>query len=43
MSCELLEEKVRSSVIKKFIDSCPNEPVMTDEEIAAEVNAVRFG
>lgn len=29
--------------IEKFIKSCPQTPVMTDEEIAAEVNAVRYG
>lgn len=29
--------------IEKFIKSCPSTPVMTDEEIAAEVNAVRYG
>lgn len=26
-----------------FIASCPKEPLMTDEEIQAEVNAVRYG
>lgn len=37
--------KVRSrrSSIENFINSCPKSPVMTDEEIAAEVNAVRYG
>ena len=37
--------KVRSrrNSIEKFINSCPTSPVMTDEEIAAEVNAVRYG
>lgn len=29
--------------IEKFVKSCPSTPVMTDEEIAAEVNAVRYG
>lgn len=29
--------------VQKFIDSCPKVPMMTDEEIAAEVNGVRFG
>lgn len=33
----------RRTSVKKFIDSCPSEPLMTDEEIAAEVNAVRYG
>ena len=37
--------KVRSrrSLVEQFINSCPETPLMTDEEIAAEVNAVRFG
>ena len=37
--------KVRSrrSLVEQFINSCPKTPLMTDEEIAAEVNAVRFG
>ena len=29
------------SVVQKFVDSCPKAPMMTDEEITAEVNAVR--
>ena len=33
----------RRASIERFIKSCPKTPVMTDEEIAAEVNAVRFG
>lgn len=33
----------RRKSIEQFVDSCPQEPVMTDEEIAAEVNAVRYG
>ena len=33
----------RRASIEKFIQSCPKTPVMTDEEIAAEVNAVRYG
>ena len=33
----------RRASIEQFIKSCPNDPVMTDEEIAAEVNAVRYG
>ena len=32
----------RRASIEKFIKSSPQTPVMTDEEIAAEVNAVRF-
>ncbi len=37
--------KVRSrrASIENFINSCPESPVMTDEEISAEVNAVRYG
>ena len=33
----------RRASIENFIKSCPTSPVMTDEEIAAEVNAVRYG
>ncbi|MBQ8958814.1 MAG: hypothetical protein IJ057_10035 [Bacteroidales bacterium] len=33
----------RRSSIEKFIKSCPQTSSMTDEEIAAEVNAVRYG
>ena len=33
----------RRASIEQFINSCPKTPVMTDEEIAAEVNAVRYG
>ena len=33
----------RRASIEQFIKSCPNTPVMTDEEIAAEVNALRYG
>ena len=33
----------RRASIEQFIKSCPKTPVMTDEEIAAEVNAVRYG
>ena len=32
----------RRASIEQFINSCPHTPVMTDEEIAAEVNAVRY-
>ena len=32
----------RRASIEQFINSCPQTPVMTDEEIAAEVNAVRY-
>ena len=33
----------RRASIEQFIKSCPQTPVMTDEEIAAEVNAARYG
>ncbi len=33
----------KRSIVQKFVDSCPEVPMMTDEEIAAEVNAVRYG
>ena len=33
----------RRTSIEQFIKSCPKTPVMTDEEIATEVNAVRYG
>ncbi len=33
----------KRSIVQKFIDTCPKKPMMTDEEIAAEVNAVRYG
>ena len=32
----------KRSIVQKFVDSCPKTPMMTDEEIAAEVNAVRY-
>ena len=35
--------RTRRSSVERFIKSCPKSPVMTDEEIAAEVNAVRYG
>lgn len=33
----------KRSIVQKFVDSCPKTPMMTDDEIAAEVNAVRYG
>ena len=33
----------KRSIDQKFVHSCPKTPMMTDEEIAAEVNAVRYG
>ena len=33
----------RRTSIDRFINSCPTSPQMTDEDIAAEVNAVRYG
>ena len=38
---EMLAYIMRAS-IEQFINSCPQAPVMADEEIAAEVNAVRY-
>ena len=35
--------RTRRSSIERFIESCPSTPQMTDEEIAKEVNAVRYG
>ena len=32
----------KRSIVQKFVGSCPKTPMMTDEEIAAEVNAVRY-
>ena len=32
----------KRSIVQKFVHSCPKTPMMTDEEIAAEVNAVRY-
>lgn len=32
----------KRSIVQNFVDSCPKAPMMTDEEIAAEVNAVRY-
>ena len=34
--------RTRRELIERFIASCPKEPLMTDEEIQAEVNAVRY-
>ncbi|MBR5061608.1 MAG: hypothetical protein IKX24_05630 [Prevotella sp.] len=33
----------RRTSVERFINSCPKTPQMTDEEIQAEVNAVRQG
>jgi len=33
----------RRTSVERFIESCPKTPQMTDEEIQAEVNAVRYG
>ena len=33
----------RRTSIERFINSCSKTPQMTDEEIQAEVNAVRYG
>ena len=35
--------RTRRELLDRFIASCPKEPLMTDEEIQAEVNAVRYG
>ena len=32
----------KRSIVQKFVDSCPKVLMMTDEEITAEVNAVRY-
>ena len=32
----------KRSIVQKFIDSCPQKPMATGDEIAAEVNAVRY-
>ena len=34
--------RTRSTSVERFIKSCSKKPQMTDEEIAEEVNAVRF-
>ena len=33
----------RRTSVERFINSCPKTPQMTDEEIQAEINAVRQG
>lgn len=33
----------RRTSVERFINSCPKTPLMTDEEIQAEINAVRSG
>lgn len=33
----------RCTSVERFINSCPKTPQMTDEEIQAEINAVRQG
>lgn len=33
----------RSTSVERFVNSCPKTPQMTDEEIQAEINAVRKG
>ena len=33
----------RRTSVERFINSCPTSPLMTDEEIQAEINAVRQG
>ena len=33
----------RRTSVERFIESCPKTPQMADEEIQAEVNAVRYG
>ena len=33
----------RHTSVERFINSCPKSPQMTDEEIQAEINAVRYG
>ena len=33
----------RRTSVERFIESCPKTPQMTDEEIQAEVKAVRYG
>lgn len=33
----------RRTSVERFISSCPKTPQMTDEEIQAEINAVRKG
>ena len=33
----------RRTSVERFINSCPKTPLMTDEEIQTEINAVRMG
>lgn len=33
----------RRTSVERFINSCSKSPQMTDEEIQAEINAVRYG
>lgn len=33
----------RRTSVERFVNSCSKTPQMTDEEIQAEVNAVRYG
>ena len=33
----------RRTSVERFINSCPKTPLMSDEEIQAEINAVRYG
>jgi hypothetical protein len=33
----------RRTSVERFINSCPKSPQMTDEEIQAEINVVRYG
>lgn len=35
--------QTRESLVEKFISSCPETTDITDEEIQAEVDAVRYG
>lgn len=35
--------QTRDNLVEKFIASCPKDVDITDEEIQAEVNAVRYG
>lgn len=34
---------IQENLVEKFIASCPSDTDITDEEIQAEVNAVRYG
>ena len=35
--------RTRRTSVERFLESCQKTPQMTDEEIADEVNAVRYG